>query len=151
MSSPIPPLQAQGILRKRSGKIVRSSGDENTKEFVPSRHKRTDAHMNSQRLREHTQGLHRSKPDGVLVLIGEQTLAPISVPEAISKCQPLATQKFYPIESYWVQQTTNKVLLEMICLIMRCLEIFFLPQLFFIFLLWFLILWFCGCAFMHFL
>ena len=44
---------------------------EDTKNARPSRHKRTDAHMNSQRLWQRAQGLRMSKLDGVPVLKGE--------------------------------------------------------------------------------
>ena len=41
---------------------------DDTKETVSSRHSRTDAHMNSQRLWKHAQGSHRFKPERVPVL-----------------------------------------------------------------------------------
>jgi hypothetical protein len=41
---------------------------EDFKEAVSSRHNRTDAHMNSQRLWQCAQGLHRSKSEGVPAL-----------------------------------------------------------------------------------
>jgi hypothetical protein len=46
---------------------VRARGDGVTKGTGPSGHKRTDIPVDSQRLWRHTQGLHRSKPDGVPV------------------------------------------------------------------------------------
>jgi len=46
-------------------------GMEETKETRPPRHKRTEVHMNPQRLGQHTQGLHRSKSNTVLGLRGK--------------------------------------------------------------------------------
>lgn len=48
--------------------ILRARGDGGIKETVFFKHSRTDAHMNSQRPWWHTQGLHKFKPDGVIVL-----------------------------------------------------------------------------------
>lgn len=44
---------------------------EDTEEARPSGHKRTYVPVNSQRLRQHAQDLHRSKPDGLSAPRGE--------------------------------------------------------------------------------
>ena len=46
------------------------------KESRPSRLTRADAHTNSQRLRQHAQGLYRSAPDGVVELKAEVDTCP---------------------------------------------------------------------------
>lgn len=54
--------------RGRAGrKIARAQEDRNGKKTRPSRHNRNGAHMTSQKLWEHAQGLHKSKRDGVPV------------------------------------------------------------------------------------
>lgn len=59
-------------------------GDRKVKASGNGEHNRTDAHMNSQRLRQYIQGLHGwSKPDGVPGLKGKWTQAPVSNLEAI--------------------------------------------------------------------
>jgi len=47
-----------------------------TKETVSSRHNRVNTHMNSHRLRQHAQGLHRFKPDGPSAMRGEVDASP---------------------------------------------------------------------------
>jgi hypothetical protein len=54
------------------------------KETRPSRHNRADAPTNSQRLWQHTQGLHKPKTDGVPSEMGKQT----QVPSLIQKLSP---------------------------------------------------------------
>lgn len=44
---------------------------EGTREIGPSRYSRTDTHVDFQKLRQHVQGLNRSKEDGDPVLTGE--------------------------------------------------------------------------------
>ena len=46
------------------------------KETRPSKHNRTTVRMNSQTLRQHAQGLHRSAPGGNLELKGEVDTCP---------------------------------------------------------------------------
>lgn len=57
---------------------------EYTKETTASRHNSTDALVNSQRLWQHSQGLHRSKTQGVLVLREEVDIHPVPSIDAIS-------------------------------------------------------------------
>lgn len=49
---------------------------EDTKETRLSNLRRAKAHVNSQRLRQHAQGLHGSAPHGVLELNGEVDTQP---------------------------------------------------------------------------
>lgn len=55
---------------KRRKKIIRAESMDDTKEIVYSRHNRNGTSMNSQRLWQHVQGLHRFNSDMVLVLRG---------------------------------------------------------------------------------
>lgn len=59
-----------------------------TKRTRRSRHNRPGAHMDSQRLRQRAQGLHRCAPDGVLELKDKWTDA------------PSLTQKKFPIYNH---------------------------------------------------
>lgn len=54
----------------------------------PSKGNRTDTHINSQRTRQHTQGLHGSTPDEVLKLKRSRHMS------------PSLTQKLSPIINY---------------------------------------------------
>jgi hypothetical protein len=49
---------------------------EDTKKTRPYKHRRPDLYMNSQRLRQNADGLHRSAPDGVQELKGEVNTFP---------------------------------------------------------------------------
>lgn len=67
------------------------------KEEVSSRRNGTDIHMNSQRLWQHGQGMHRSKIDGLLAWTGEVDALPYPQPRC---CLQLANTKencFAPI------------------------------------------------------
>ena len=67
------------LWRRGSRKCVGACRKAHTKETVSSRHSRTDAHMNSQRLRQHAQGLHGSVQNGVSILRGEWNYIAISI------------------------------------------------------------------------
>jgi hypothetical protein len=71
MSLSNPSHQGPGNCRKEGGKIVGAKERmEDMKETRPSRHNRTDVHVNPQRLWQDAQGLCKckSKPDGISVL-----------------------------------------------------------------------------------
>lgn len=75
---------------------------EDTKERRPSQHSRTNTHMHSQRLWQHTQGPHGSVPDGVQTQ-GRWTQATILNPEL----SPIDNhwqrkEESSSMESYWV-------------------------------------------------
>lgn len=53
----------QDLLGRRGRKTVRVRGDEQLHRARSYRGDRADAHMNSQKLQQHAQGLHRSIPD----------------------------------------------------------------------------------------
>ena len=57
--------------KEEKERFQESEGMEDTKATRPSRYNRADTHMNSQKLWQHEQGLHGSKPDGASVLRGE--------------------------------------------------------------------------------
>jgi hypothetical protein len=82
VSFKIPFLRAPA--RRGGRKSVKAKGDgghqENKALYINS----INAHLNSQRLRQHAQGLHRSALDGVLELKGEMDTCPISNRKAIS-------------------------------------------------------------------
>ena len=78
MSPSNPSLRAQGtIWKKRQKAYIKAKKLEDTKKTVSSRYK-TDPCMNSQRLWQHAQGLHRLKSEWIL-------------PVAMSKEQQMAT------------------------------------------------------------
>jgi hypothetical protein len=81
---------------------------EDAKETRPSIHKRTDTHVNSQRLWQCAQGLQRSNSDVVLVLRGYMDTSPNPNPnpKSISNGQPLKKQKLFSLtESHWVYKS----------------------------------------------
>lgn len=59
----------------------------NTKKIRPSKHKMSEAHMNSERLHQLAQNLHWPKPEWDPALTGEVDKAPMATPEANSNCQ----------------------------------------------------------------
>ena len=67
------PSGLRELYRRRCSKSVRAKRVGGTKEKWPSKYKRTNTHMNSQKLTSHTQGLHFSAPDRVLELKEEDT------------------------------------------------------------------------------
>lgn len=69
----------------------------------PSKHNRTDSHMNSQRLGQHTQGLHESAPDGVLGLKREENTYPQSLTQKLAPTYNNLQMKisFSPREFLW--------------------------------------------------
>lgn len=72
-------------------------------EIVASRHNRTDSHITSGMWR-HTEGLHRFKPDGAIVLRYESehklpSLTDIHLQQTI----------FSPVESYWIYKPHIRV------------------------------------------
>lgn len=72
----IPTFRTEELCRKGRN-IVRSSGDDGRppKKRL-SRHNRNETHMNSHRLRQHAQGLHRFKAHGVSSLGREVGISP---------------------------------------------------------------------------
>lgn len=94
-------LWVQETLWKKSNKDINSEGMEDIKATRPSRHNSTDTRIHSQRLRQHTQGLHRSKPDGALALPGERRPARILTTSSIlSAGQLLAKARLYTSNGY---------------------------------------------------
>lgn len=54
----------QAVVKKKRQKDCKLVNVEDIKEGKPSKHNRTNAHINSQRLWQNPQGLDTSKPDG---------------------------------------------------------------------------------------
>ena len=79
---------------------------DDSKETVSSRHDRPDAHINSQSLWQHAQGLHRSKSDGVPVLKSEVDTNPYLNQEAVCNWYLLANKELFSPreESHWVHK-----------------------------------------------
>lgn len=78
---------------------------ESTKEARPSKHNRINEHMNSQRLCRPTRGLHRSKQDGVPVLVRENEHKPPSLKHklfSINSHSQNKDQLSSPGNSHWV-------------------------------------------------
>lgn len=55
------PSELRELCRGGGRKIVRASEDETTKDTRPCRQNRTEVYVSSQRLKQHAQGLYRSK------------------------------------------------------------------------------------------
>ena len=71
-----PSLKAQISMQKRTQKDSKSKREmDDSKETVSSRNNWTDAHMNSQRLKQNTQDTHLFKLDGVQAKGRAHTLA----------------------------------------------------------------------------
>lgn len=78
---------------------------DDTREAMSSKHNRTDTHMNSYGLRQHAEGLHRVKPDGVPALRGQVTQLP-SLTKRLSPIDNCLRKKswFSSIESHRVDK-----------------------------------------------
>lgn len=77
---------------------------DNSPEIVTSTHSRTDTHMNSQRLQQYAQGLHRFKTDQVPALKGKWSKCPTPNQDAICNWYPLAKgQSVSPMECHQEQ------------------------------------------------
>lgn len=83
-----PHFRAQEAMWKRRQKVRKIKwGWKTPSQRLSSRHNRTNAHMNSQVLWQHTQDLHRSKTNGSQCWEGTKL-------EATSNRQPLSKEKF---------------------------------------------------------
>lgn len=73
-------------MEKVTERVEEPVGMEDTRETRPSKHNRTSAQGNSQKVLQHAQGQHRPAPDGVLEpnKVNMSPAPPISSPEAIS-------------------------------------------------------------------
>ena len=75
MSTP-PPQGLRNPEQKETERVRKSQSMGNTMETGPSKYSMTEAHMNTERLWQHTQSLKKSTPDGIPVTRGQVETGP---------------------------------------------------------------------------
>lgn len=114
-----------------------------TRKMVSSRHKKTDAHPNSQTLRQHTEDVHRSKPDKIPSPGKKWAYGPTLTNKLFAKetswkrekqyssmechqvCQPCFTAG--PIPGTVGQNKMDSMVLEFVVLFLECMYLLCAP------------------------
>lgn len=122
------PWGSGNSVEEDAGRLWEPVGMEDTEETVLPRHNGTKAHENLKRLGQCTQGLHRSKPFGILAVRWKMDTAPTRKPKPIFNWQLLIKEENFlqtPCLVDCEHKTNLMVFLEMFCFICFVLGLLF--------------------------